>query len=103
MIRRPPRSTLFPYTTLFRSHRGLSVFVLEKPASAGHGFEHRQPGGGALVGRAIPTVGYRGMHTFELAFDRYRAPAIALVGGDQWLDPGFFSPSGGIPVGRLPT
>src|SRR2546426_9405426 len=24
MIRRPPRSTLFPYTTLFRSTRGLS-------------------------------------------------------------------------------
>src|SRR3989441_13018100 len=24
MIRRPPRSTLFPYTTLFRSHRGVS-------------------------------------------------------------------------------
>src|SRR3989442_11979949 len=23
MIRRPPRSTLFPYTTLFRSHAGL--------------------------------------------------------------------------------
>src|SRR2546429_7147511 len=23
MIRRPPRSTLFPYTTLFRSHRAL--------------------------------------------------------------------------------
>src|SRR5258708_28833341 len=26
MIRRPPRSTLFPYTTLFRSHK-LSTFV----------------------------------------------------------------------------
>src|SRR5258708_2038307 len=25
MIRRPPRSTLFPYTTLFRSHRGAVV------------------------------------------------------------------------------
>src|SRR2546430_10246266 len=25
MIRRPPRSTLFPYTTLFRSHRGRAV------------------------------------------------------------------------------
>src|SRR5256885_10994421 len=24
MIRRPPRSTLFPYTTLFRSHRSLA-------------------------------------------------------------------------------
>src|SRR3712207_7046949 len=23
MIRRPPRSTLFPYTTLFRSHAGI--------------------------------------------------------------------------------
>src|SRR3712207_7834131 len=27
MIRRPPRSTLFPYTTLFRS--GVDLFVLE--------------------------------------------------------------------------
>src|SRR3712207_8203166 len=25
MIRRPPRSTLFPYTTLFRSQRGLDL------------------------------------------------------------------------------
>src|SRR3712207_7719876 len=25
MIRRPPRSTLFPYTTLFRSQRGLAL------------------------------------------------------------------------------
>src|ERR1051325_6803571 len=27
MIRRPPRSTLFPYTTLFRSRRGLELTV----------------------------------------------------------------------------
>src|SRR3712207_7263024 len=27
MIRRPPRSTLFPYTTLFRSHRTLCVIL----------------------------------------------------------------------------
>src|SRR2546425_4008840 len=25
MIRRPPRSTLFPYTTLFRSHVGTAI------------------------------------------------------------------------------
>src|SRR3712207_8882673 len=33
MIRRPPRSTLFPYTTLFRSDYafGQSVCVLRKP------------------------------------------------------------------------
>src|SRR2546422_10217793 len=28
MIRRPPRSTLFPYTTLFRSGRNLQQFLL---------------------------------------------------------------------------
>src|SRR3712207_7216740 len=27
MIRRPPRSTLFPYTTLFRSELGCDLFV----------------------------------------------------------------------------
>src|SRR3712207_8156852 len=36
MIRRPPRSTLFPYTTLFRSDEGVvgvdSLVVLEEPA-----------------------------------------------------------------------
>src|SRR2546429_4048854 len=32
MIRRPPRSTLFPYTTLFRSHlRKLGVRILFEP------------------------------------------------------------------------
>src|SRR2546426_2031971 len=29
MIRRPPRSTLFPYTTLFRSRLGLSQLAKE--------------------------------------------------------------------------
>src|SRR5256885_4211035 len=29
MIRRPPRSTLFPYTTLFRSHRGAGTLTPE--------------------------------------------------------------------------
>src|SRR2546422_7310261 len=29
MIRRPPRSTLFPYTTLFRSAEGGTVFLDE--------------------------------------------------------------------------
>src|SRR2546430_17239074 len=33
MIRRPPRSTLFPYTTLFRSDKGVAVleFMQEDP------------------------------------------------------------------------
>src|SRR5258708_14482862 len=33
MIRRPPRSTLFPYTTLFRSGIGISGVPLDKTPS----------------------------------------------------------------------
>src|SRR3989475_3842597 len=36
MIRRPPRSTLFPYTTLFRSHAGLLGQELARLARLGH-------------------------------------------------------------------
>src|SRR2546429_6718377 len=44
MIRRPPRSTLFPYTTLFRSARpGHGRRDLRRPGA---------PGRGALAGRA---------------------------------------------------
>src|SRR5256885_8369179 len=35
MIRRPPRSTLFPYTTLFRSLRGRRVGWLFGPGKTG--------------------------------------------------------------------
>src|SRR3712207_7392850 len=54
MIRRPPRSTLFPYTTLFRSrciarfacnapgadtHRSTRCYLSSKPGSVGGEFE----------------------------------------------------------------
>lgn len=84
-------------------HRGLSVFVVEKPAFEGHAFEDRQPHGGSLRGRAIPTIGYRGMHTFELAFDGYRVPEPALVGGQEWLNRGFYLQMEGFAVGRIQT
>jgi (2S)-methylsuccinyl-CoA dehydrogenase len=84
-------------------HRGLSLFVVEKPAFAGHEFEQIQPGGGILRGRAIPTIGYRGMHSFELSFDHYQVPMYALVGGEVWLDRGFYLQMEGFAVGRLQT
>src|SRR5436309_14126688 len=34
MIRRPPRSTLFPYTTLFRSQRDAECVRIEPPVHA---------------------------------------------------------------------
>src|SRR5256885_5831457 len=47
MIRRPPRSTLFPYTTLFRSDRPLGRPELPRAAGAGareHAGRVRAPG-----------------------------------------------------------
>src|SRR5256885_3410117 len=43
MIRRPPRSTLFPYTTLFRSAKGPTgtpEVTEADPSSAGQGDHH---------------------------------------------------------------
>src|SRR2546427_6650927 len=37
MIRRPPRSTLFPYTTLFRSCSGTTRVAVESPGSTSAG------------------------------------------------------------------
>src|SRR2546425_8115466 len=41
MIRRPPRSTLFPYTTLFRSYSALTAFCRRH----GIGQEPKRPAG----------------------------------------------------------
>src|SRR5207247_9659593 len=43
MIRRPPRSTLFPYTTLFRSHEGADGLAVPRGGgiAAGHRIHDR--------------------------------------------------------------
>src|SRR2546426_6473085 len=50
MIRRPPRSTLFPYTTLFRS-RTQSRLRLLRRGTAHHPVRQHQAGGGMDSGR----------------------------------------------------
>src|SRR3712207_7924018 len=50
MIRRPPRSTLFPYTTLFRSPLGFPRRSTSRP----------QGGGGATVEVVVPGLPFRG-------------------------------------------
>src|SRR3712207_8864521 len=41
MIRRPPRSTLFPYTTLFRSHLPVSMQRISQVRAASLRIKHR--------------------------------------------------------------
>src|SRR5256886_17651676 len=78
MIRRPPRSTLFPYTTLFRSTVSLAYRADQVPATlegagfvaapdsgsavractyAGRKYPNRAPGGDALARAFVGPVG----------------------------------------------
>jgi (2S)-methylsuccinyl-CoA dehydrogenase len=84
-------------------HRGLSLFVVPKERGDGHGFELSQEGGGRLVGRPIDTLGYRGMHSYELSFERWRVPATNLIGGEEGLGKGFYLQMAGFENGRLQT
>ena len=70
MIRRPPRSTLFPYTTLFRSGQlGVSLLGLQQGAEA-LGFQARS-------GQATDDIFSR-IHRLPL-------PAIIHWGRDRWV------------------
>src|SRR2546430_7776586 len=57
MIRRPPRSTLFPYTTLFRSDRVVTVCAAGKTSMLA---------AGRLRARGLDAVSRSEEHTSEL-------------------------------------
>src|SRR3989441_10404709 len=42
MIRRPPRSTLFPYTTLFRSRRRFQFSATQRKLTSAHSTDREQ-------------------------------------------------------------
>src|SRR5256886_8467131 len=95
MIRRPPRSTLFPYTTLFRSHRLLEVLPPEHREVGLHEVkqlrDHREDAGELpRAGCALERVGHgprvhphqrlRGVHRRRV---RYKETIYAALGGES--------------------
>ncbi len=86
------------------AHRGLSMFVVDKPRGDGRGFVHqRRPERRRLEGRPIDTLGYRGMHSYEVAFEDWFVPDANLVGGASGLGRGFYLQMQGFENGRLQT
>jgi (2S)-methylsuccinyl-CoA dehydrogenase len=85
-----------------QGHRGLSVFIVEKPRAEGHAFRFEE-NGGTIDGRAIDTIGYRGMHSYEVAFDNWFVPDANLIGGEGGLGRGFYLQMAGFENGRLQT
>jgi len=84
-------------------HRGLTLFLVEKPSTSAHEFEHVSPGGGRVSGRAIPTIGYRGMHSYEMFYDEFFVPDANVVGEAGGLGKGFYYTMRGFAGGRLQT
>src|SRR3712207_7811794 len=81
MIRRPPRSTLFPYTTLFRSRRRprrAGATVAGGRAGAARGGHRPRAGGAATGGRAPRRPGRSEEHTSELQSRQYLVCRLLL-------------------------
>ncbi len=91
-----------------KAHRGLSLFIVPKPRGEGHGFQFTQDDGasgrtGRMEGRPIDTIGYRGMHSYEIAIEDWWVPADHLIGGEEGLGRGFYLTMQGFENGRLQT
>lgn len=90
-----------------KAHRGLSLFIVPKPRGAAHGFafEQNNPDGtvGKIEGRAIDTLGYRGMHSYEVALDNWWVAHDHLIGEDAGVGRGFYFQMEGFENGRLQT
>src|SRR5688500_10884118 len=86
-----------------KAQRGLALFIVPKGRGEGHGFELTQSEGGRMEGRPIDTIGYRGMHSYEVALDNWYVPAENLIGRDEGMGRGFYLQMEGFENGRLQT
>src|SRR2546430_3710234 len=94
MIRRPPRSTLFPYTTLFRSSpRRLGVGQDRRAARPAAGGDRRPPGSGVQPVHRVPRQGPRRSeeHTSELQSQSNLVCRLLLEKKKNITTPGLFN------------
>ena len=76
--------------------RALAVRRREGRGARATAFAFEQAGGGKLEGRAIDTIGYRGMHSYEVSFSDWFVPAENLVGARRRARPRLLPPDGGL-------
>lgn len=68
------------------AHSGISILLAEK-------------GPGFSLSRDLPKLGYKGVESCELAFDDFRVPVTALLGGEEGH--GFAQMMRGLEIGRI--
>src|SRR2546425_8857306 len=82
MIRRPPRSTLFPYTTLFRSLAAYALAVL-RSAHLGRPDVHHGRARRLQIGRATSELQSLAYLVCRLLLEKKKQHIIALATGNQ--------------------
>lgn len=75
-------------------HRGMTAFVLEKQPLVA-----QQPG--LTIPPQLKKLGYKGIESTELVFDGFRAPADAVLGGDDGIGRGFKAFMAAVELGRV--
>src|SRR5690348_18491542 len=102
MIRRPPRSTLFPYTTLFRSNH-LPHFVTGVKVETFHGFDAGKPRHIYVRGffDLYCTTGPRDTAQFQAIADQLGHFSVIETGFPK-IDPFMRELGGALPPVRTP-
>src|ERR1017187_10983176 len=107
MIRRPPRSTLFPYTTLFRSNDGPPILLRNNAGRSNHWLGVRLIGRKANVDAIGATVGYQagdlkrrrvkvGGGSFLSSHDPRMVLGLGQAVKIDWLEVRWPQPGGGV-------
>jgi alkylation response protein AidB-like acyl-CoA dehydrogenase len=75
-------------------HRGMTAFIIEKEPDVAE-----QPG--LTVPPQLKKLGYKGVESTELVFDGFRAPADAVLGGEEGIGQGFKQFIAAVELGRV--
>ena len=75
-------------------HTGMTALLVEKEAMVAQQ-------NGLTVSPPLGKLGYHGVESVEFAFEEFRVPVSAVLGGEEMIGKGFYQMMSGIETGRI--
>ena len=75
-------------------HTGMTALIVEKEALVAQQ-------NGLTVSPPLGKLGYHGVESVEFAFEEFRVPVSAVLGGEEMIGKGFYQMMSGIETGRI--
>ncbi len=75
-------------------HTGMTALLVEKEALVAQQ-------NGLTVSPPLGKLGYHGVESVEFAFEEFRVPVSAVLGGEEMIGKGFYQMMSGIETGRI--